>query len=41
MEDQITWLNEKEPVQTGYAGDGKPMPIVNKYTAFYIWQRTG
>lgn len=41
MEDQITWLNGKEAVQTGYAGDGQPMPIVNKYTAFYIWQRTG
>lgn len=22
-------------------GGNQPMPIVNKYTAFYIWQRTG
>ena len=40
MEDQITWLNGKEPVQTGYAGDGQPMPIVNKYISCYMWQRT-
>lgn len=41
MEDQITWLNGKEAVQTGYAGDSQPMPIVNKYTACYMWKRTG
>ena len=41
MEDQITWLNEKEPVQTGASGGGQPMPIVNKYTAVYMYRRTG
>lgn len=24
-----------------YSGGGKPMPIVNKYTACYMWKRTG
>ena len=24
-----------------YSGAGKPMPIVNKYTACYMWKRTG
>ena len=40
-ESQITWLNEKEPVQTRAAGGGQPMPIVNKYTACYMYRRTG
>lgn len=38
---QITWLNGKEPVQTGNAGDSQPMPIANKYTACYMWKRIG
>lgn len=29
------------PLSVTRAGGGKPMPIVNKYTAFYMWQRTG
>lgn len=41
MEDQIAWLNGKETVQTGNAGSNQPMSIVNKYTACYMWQRTG
>ena len=28
-------------VRTTSTGTGKPMPIVNKYTAVYMWQRTG
>ena len=24
-----------------YTGSGQPMPIVNKYTACYMWKRTG
>lgn len=27
-------------IYTEYAGSGQPMPIVNKYIACYIWQRT-
>ena len=41
MESQITWLNGKEPVQTGNAGDNQPMSIANKYTAVYMYRRTG
>ena len=26
---------------SSYSGSGKPMPIVNKYTACYMWKRTG
>ena len=29
------------PVRTTSTGTGKPMPIVNKYTACYMWKRTG
>ena len=29
------------PIFVGVSGGDQPMPIVNKYTAFYIWQRTG
>lgn len=41
MEDQLSWFTGKEPIQTGYAGNGQPMHIVNKYTACYMWKRTG
>ena len=27
--------------ECSYSGSGKPMPIVNKYTACYMWKRTG
>ena len=37
-----TWSNgSSEVISTYPTGGNKPMPIVNKYTAFYIWQRTG
>ena len=26
--------------ESSYSGGGKPMPIVNKYTACYMWKRT-
>lgn len=29
------------PLSVTSSGGNQPMPIVNKYTAFYIWQRTG
>ena len=29
------------PVSVSTSGSNKPMPIVNKYTAYYMWQRTG
>lgn len=29
------------PISTFNTGGGKPMPIANKYTACYMWQRTG
>ena len=29
------------PVSIINSGGGQPMPIVNKYTACYMWQRTG
>lgn len=41
MTKQISWLEGREAVCTTTTGSGQPMPIVNKYTAFYIWQRTG
>lgn len=30
-----------QAISTYTTGSGKPMPIVNKYTACYMWQRTG
>lgn len=33
--------NACSQIFTGEAGSGKPMPIANKYTACYMWQRTG
>ncbi|WP_417066616.1 hypothetical protein [Gemmiger sp.] len=41
MTGQISWLEGREAICTTTTGSGQPMPIVNKYTAFYIWQRTG
>jgi len=36
------WSNgSSEVIQTYPTGGNKPMPIVNKYTACYIWKRTG
>lgn len=36
------WSDRSSRVISTYTtGSGQPMPIVNKYTAFYIWQRTG
>ena len=29
------------PISTFTTGGGKPMPIANKYTACYMWKRTG
>lgn len=29
------------PVSIMSSGGDKPMPITNKYTAYYMWQRTG
>lgn len=29
------------PLATTMSGQSKPMPIANKYTACYMWQRTG
>ena len=38
----FTWTRDRHaPISTADTGGGQPMPIVNKYTAFYIWQRTG
>ena len=41
MTGQISWYTGKDAVTTAASGGGQPMPIVNKYTAFYMWQRTG
>ena len=27
--------------ESSHTGGSQPMPIVNKYTAYYMWQRTG
>lgn len=37
-ENVTTWESN---IMTSSTGGNQPMPIVNKYTAFYIWQRTG
>lgn len=38
----FSWTADKHaPISTERTGGNQPMPIVNKYTAFYIWQRTG
>ena len=31
----------QEGTETSHTGGNKPMPIVNKYTACYMWKRTG
>ena len=36
-----TWESEDPNTETSKTGGNQPMPIVNKYTAFYMWQRTG
>ena len=41
MTGQLSWYQGKDAVTTAPSGGGKPMPIVNKYTACYMWQRTG
>lgn len=41
MTGQISWLEGCEAIYTATAGGGQPMPIANKYTACYMWQRTG
>ena len=36
------WSDGSSSMINTYAtGSGQPMPIVNKYTAYYMWQRTG
>lgn len=40
-ENVTTWESEELSMRTSKTGGNKPMPIVNKYTAFYMWQRTG
>lgn len=41
MTGQISWLEGREAICTTTTGSGQPMPIVNKYTAFYMYRRTG
>lgn len=41
MTGQISWLEGCEAIYTDATGSGQPMPIVNKYTACYMWKRTG
>lgn len=41
MTGQIGWYQGKDAVTTASSGGGKPMPIVNKYTACYMYRRTG
>lgn len=36
-----TWESEDPNTTTSSSGGNKPMPIANKYTACYMWQRTG
>lgn len=37
-----TWsAGSNTVIQTAEVGGNQPMPIVNKYTACYMWQRTG
>lgn len=31
----------QDGTESSYSGAGQPMPIVNKYTAYYMWRRTG
>lgn len=41
MTGQIGWYKGKDAVTTAASGGSQPMPIANKYTACYMWQRTG
>ena len=41
MTGQISWFEGCEAIYTTTTGSGQPMPIVNKYTACYMWKRTG
>ena len=39
---RIPYSEEKNSdTASSHSGSGKPMPIVNKYTACYMWKRTG
>ena len=41
MTGQLTWLEGCEAIYTDATGSGQPMPIANKYTACYMYRRTG
>ena len=41
MTGQISWYKGKDAVTTASSGGGQPMPIANKYTAVYMYRRTG
>lgn len=41
MTGQISWLEGREAIYTDATGSGQPMPIANKYTAVYMYRRTG
>lgn len=36
-----TWKSDLPSTETSSTGGNQPMPIVNKYTACYMWKRTG
>lgn len=37
----VTWIQSIASMATSSSGGGQPMPIVNKYICFNMWQRTG
>lgn len=37
----VTWTQSTPSLATSSSGGGQPMPIVNKYTACYMYRRTG
>lgn len=41
MTGQISWYQGKDAVTTESSGGNQPMPIANKYTACYMYRRTG
>lgn len=40
-ENVVTWESEDQNTETSTTGGNQPIPIVNKYTAYYMWRRTG
>ena len=40
-ENVITWNSEDPNTETSKTGGNQPMPIANKYTAVYMYRRTG